>query len=210
MKKNICIEGIKGTGKSTLVEQVVTDKSILKGGVSVFGITKPITVPDLLEEAHAKLTALRSDDLFLERLFIRRAVFNQLKVDKRAEMIIGDRSVITAYVTRWNKWGDPWYTVKRVSGQYKNIIQPDVIIWLNLKADEAIKHIVKRNKIRLRPDDETITLLESASDTYEELLKGRIYSKIIGKCEVVELKCKGDFEGLNEEIKNIIKYYKQK
>ena len=122
-------------------------------------------------------------------------------------MIIGDRSILTSYVSRWMKWSDPYYTIKKVEHQYKGIMKPNVLIWLETPVGIASTNISKRKQKEIRKADESEEKLITDKSIYEELIKDNLYKKKIENVETIILKNNGNKDELKNEIKQIIKYY---
>ena len=121
--------------------------------------------------------------------------------------VLGDRSIATACVTRWNNWKDPYFTIERVKRQYKSIINLNVVIWLKTDFKTAEKNIAKRRKKSVRIIDEKTNSLQTAAEIYDELFCSKLYHKKISKIQVIELNNTDDKEALQNEFKSILKFY---
>lgn len=89
------------------------------------------------ETIHQLNPILKEYDPFLESLYAQRAKWHQANLQKGNHLVIGDRSIVTSYVTRWNTWADPYYTIKRVEKFNASLMKPNLIIWLNVKPELA-------------------------------------------------------------------------
>ena len=199
----IAIEGIKGSGKSTIVNDLVADSKVKQ--MKLFPITAPMNKNHPLEKYHKINPELKSDDEFIEKLFIHRAYWNQPY--KSEKMIVGDRSILTSYVSRWMKWSDPYYTIKKVEHQYKGIMKPNVLIWLETPVERASKNIHKRVQKEIRKSDEDEEKLIIDKLIYEELILGNLYKKKIENVQIIILPNTGNIDDLRNEIIQIIKHY---
>ena len=122
-------------------------------------------------------------------------------------MIVGDRSILTSYVSRWMKWSDPFYTIRKVENQYKGIMKPDVLIWLETPVETASRNIRKRKQKEIRKSDEAEEKLITDKLIYDELIAGNLYKKKIENVEIIILANDGNKVELKNEINQIIKYY---
>ena len=199
----IAIEGIKGSGKSTIINELVADSKATQ--MKLFPITASMNKNHPLEKFHQINPELKSNDEFIENLFIHRAYWNQ--PDKSEKMIVGDRSILTSYVSRWMKWSDPFYTIRKVEHQYKGIMKPNVLIWLETPVETATKNIRKRKQKEIRKSDEAVEKLISDKLIYEELIAGNLYKKKIENVQIIVLENNGNKDELKNEINQIIKYY---
>ncbi len=201
----IAIEGIKGTGKSTIIEQINLYEVGFK--YHLFEITKPI-IKDSVTNAIIKTPDMT--DPLKEQLFLYWAKQHNGKADKSAGPILGDRSILTSYVTRWNKWDDPLKTIKRVNEQYKEIRKPDVFIWLKNDPYQSEKNIANRISKHLGKEEEKIDSLTLAQAIYQELLTEGTYNKRIGKAQIITIDASQPILETQSEILNILKHYQKK
>ena len=203
----IAIEGIKGSGKSTIIDLLVNDYN--KKGISpeIFPITAPMELTHPLEKTLSIQPSKAQSDSFLEKLFLCRAYWQQHKISEKSQIIIGDRSIATACATRWHKWGNPSYTCRRVKWQYAGILRPQIIIWLDTPLEFAVKNISKRPQKITGKNDESIERLIESQMAYTQLLFGKEYEKTFGKVEVVNVKNDINIDVVVENIKSIINKY---
>ena len=158
-----------------------------------------------MERYHQLNPGLKNNDEFIEQLFIHRAYWNQ--PSKSENIIVGDRSILTSYVSRWMKWSDPFYTIKKVEDQYQGIMKPKVLVWLETPVERATENIQKRKQKEIRKKDESKEKLMLDKMIYEELISGNLYKKKIDNAQIILLKNNGNKSELKNEIKQIIKYY---
>jgi thymidylate kinase len=153
--------------------------------MKLFPITASMSKNHPMEKFHQINPELKSNDDFIENLFIHRAYWNQ--PDKKEKMIVGDRSILTSYVSRWMKWSDPFYTIRKVENQYKGIMKPDVLIWLETPVETASRNIRKRKQKEIRKSDEAEEKLITDKLIYDELIAGNLYKKKIENVEIIIL-----------------------
>ena len=150
---------------------------------------------------------LKNSDSFIEKLYIERAYWNHKLVSPNKFHVLGDRSIATACVTRWEKWNDPYYTIRKVNGEYSGIIKPDVFIWLKTTQEMAVANIAKRPVKCLGNIDEAPAVLEKTRNIYEELFRGRIFNRKIRKVQLVEVDNHTDIKETEKELISILNFY---
>lgn len=200
----LAIEGIKGSGKSTLINTLFQMNSREIKRFELF----PITAPFHYKYMNFNVSNHKNiNDSYIEKLFISRAYWHHKRLLNKRGLILGDRSIATACVTRWNTWKDPYFTIERVKRQYNNIINLDVVVWLKTDFTQAEKQIAQRKKKSIRCCDEKAESLKTASEIYEELFCTKLYHKKISKIQVIELQNIEDKEALCNEFKSILNFY---
>lgn len=203
----VAIEGIKGSGKSTVIEAALQQINKHNIPLDVFAITNPMCPGHPLERMLHTNNALKLNDDFIEKLFHERALWNQAVLNQHCKHVLGDRSIATAIVTRWNKWNDPYQTIKKVNHDYASIMKPDVIVWLNTEPVKAAGNICKRTKKAIGEKEETPAMLDMACDVYKELFSERVFEKKVGKVQIIEIRECSNIKDVSNEISSIIKFY---
>jgi thymidylate kinase len=203
----IAIEGIKGCGKSTVLQQVFDSEKRALTNASLFPITAPMAVLHPLELQFRHCSHRQTNDDFVEQLFIRRAYWNQPRFLQST--IIGDRSIATAIVTRWNKWQDPFYTISKVKNDYSGIMKPDVVVFIDTPVNNARFNISKRKPKLTGKAEEEKGSLEKADTIYKELFLEGLYNRKVGKTQVINLPYSSNVQDMQNEILSIINFYHQ-
>ncbi len=204
----IALEGIKGSGKSSIIQNIMG--SPLGRITSLFPITEMAKADTISERMLSAMPELKTDDSFMEKLFLNRAIYNNGKVDIHKPLILGDRSILTAYVTRWEKWKDPGYAIKRIEQQYKNVRKPDVIVFMENTVQKSILNIAGRKQKTTGQQDEKYESLALADSIYRMLLLEGEYRRKIGRAQVIRLQAGAELDLITTEINNILKYYAKK
>jgi len=201
----LALEGIKGAGKSTLLESLAFDKISNSKDVRFFPITASMPARNPMEILFNSQPLLQANDDFMELLFLQRAIYHNPK-DKEG-LIIGDRSLTTAIVTRWEKWKDPYYTIKKVKREYDKIIKPDVIIYLESPISVSIQNISQRAQKKTGIKDEKYVELCKAADVYHELLFDGLYEMVFSKTQIIKIPYSPSQSDIKTELYSIIKFY---
>lgn len=168
----ISIEGIKGSGK-TLVADLLSARLESQGlQVARFNATQQVSGFCIAEYLFRFIPAMRKIDWFNEWLYACRAVQHSRRLSGNPDLIIGDRSIITSYVTRWKKWGDPAQCIRRVDRMQAEVPVPDHVIWLYCEPSLACQRIQKRPPRNYGRHDETVAKLQEAHDAYYAIFSG--------------------------------------
>jgi thymidylate kinase len=203
----IAIEGIKGSGKTTILDSLLNTMLVGNFDFSYYPITKKLQKLNKMEEVLVKNPMMKNNDDFLELLYYTRANINLKRIKGHSNFIIGDRSIITSYITRWDKWNDPYHTIKRVSHFTPTVPKPDIIIWISCNPALSYKYIKERNKDDLGKKYEEFSNLIFQQEVYEELFVEKFFTKKIKKSQLVTINNNTDIHNIKNEIFNILKFY---
>ena len=201
----LAIEGIKGCGKSTLLKKVLMGQVNKLAGASAFPITAPMHSSHPFELKFKHCASSQANDDFIERLFLQRAIWNQRRC--LHSFIVGDRSIATAIVTRWDKWRDPFVTISRVKKEYQGILRPNVILYIDTPVESAHSNILKRRPKLTGKIDEELPSLIKANDVYKELFIDGLYNKKFIKTQFVVIPYSDRETDICKEISSILKFY---
>lgn len=163
----IAIEGPKGCGKSTLLAHL--PQRLRDYGVSVALLcpTRPIPLPHPLEQAAAG----SADDALREQLYAARSNYHAARVDRDATLILGDRSILTSYATRWERAlaGQKRQWIERVDAMENRIGLPDQVIQLHVPQERLLARLQDRRERDYGKLDETPERLRAVLRAYREL-----------------------------------------
>ena len=164
----IAIEGTKGTGKSTLLENL--EHKLQQEGIDfqMFAPTKAMPKDTWWEKAYADYC---QDDVFLDSLYTARANYHASQIDFDGSLVLGDRSILTSYVTRW-----PHDDLNRLVPYLNQIRQkeflvplPDLVLYLDLPLDITLSRLAKRGRNYGLHDEQEDQLMR-AKEAYTTLL----------------------------------------
>ncbi|RFP64358.1 hypothetical protein D0N36_14305 [Hymenobacter lapidiphilus] len=165
----ICLEGLKGCGKSTLLgraRQLLTTRQVS------FDLVAPTSSAPLerswTERMSAWAPCLRRLDAWNERLYADRSRYATEAGQWQRPLVLGDRSIVTSYATRWHKWADPHQCVSRVNTLEAHLPAPDHIILLDLDPGQAWERAQARQRT-YGQCDETLPRLRQAREAYEQI-----------------------------------------
>lgn len=166
----IALEGVKGTGKSTVFQQL--QAALTSDGITVIPLcpTRPVSPPNLLERL-ADLRRLRSSDTFRERLYAMRSNHAARRVPRlQGQLLLGDRSRLTSYVTRWSgsTAASREASIARVNALEPLIGLPDHVLYLHAPVEVLRARLEARLRVYGR-EDETPDRLAAQLSAYEDL-----------------------------------------
>lgn len=165
----ICLEGLKGCGKSTLLTSA---RQLLATHSVPFDLVAPTNSAPLehswTERLSAWLPCLRRLDAWNERLYAERSQYATDAGQWQRPLILGDRSIVTSYATRWYKWGNPQKCVARVNALEAHLPAPDHIILLDLTPHQAWERARARGRT-YGQHDETLPRLHQAREAYFQI-----------------------------------------
>jgi len=164
----IAIEGTKGTGKSTLFQQLEFTLRCEGLSFEIFNPTKPMPTDLWWEKAYAQYSEV---DQFIEELYSARANHHARNTDFDAPLVLGDRSILTSFVTRWphgNHQLDQY--IQHVQAQEYEVPMPDLVIYLDLPIEMTLQRLANRER-NYGLHDEQIERLVQTKMAYEEFFK---------------------------------------
>lgn len=166
----VALEGVKGTGKTTVFAGL--REALLADGLplTVLCPTRPVSPPNLVERM-ARVPALRGWDAFRERLDAMRSNHHARRATRSPEaLLLGDRSRLTSYVTRWDgsTAGTRRACLARVDAMELVIGLPDHVLYLDAPPDILCARLDRRTRHYGR-EDETPTRLAAQRSAYDDL-----------------------------------------
>lgn len=169
--KYVAIEGIKGSGKSTLLADL--GKQLTAQGIE-FCLLSPTSHMPPWHPAELAYSALGLEkfDAITEWIYALRSNWHSARVSTRAPLIIGDRSVLTSYVTRWGRVRINGIAdhLAKVNSLEHRIPKPDHVIYLDVDAAVAAERIQSRPARNYGKVDEGSGRLQDAINAYQYLM----------------------------------------
>lgn len=164
----ICIEGLDGCGKSTLFKEVTRRLQESAFPFDTVCPTRASEPPNWLEKLFRRSAFLRNSSAFRAFVYAARSSRACATTDWSKPLILGDRSVITSYVTRWRRWFDsPFLSRLAVDVLEPRIPGPDHVVFL----DAPMQMLRQRLNHRGAPldIDETTERALQMRRAYEEI-----------------------------------------
>ena len=164
----IALEGTKGTGKSTIFSQL--EIALQYDGIqfATFSPTKPMPTDLWWEKAYAQYSEV---DQFIEELYHARANHHAKKISFDEPLVLGDRSILTSFVTRWPQESQKLHEyIQHTRAQEYAVPVPDMVIYLDLPIEVTLQRLANRER-SYGLYDEQIERLIQAKMAYEEFFK---------------------------------------
>lgn len=164
----IAIEGIKGSGKSTVYTLLCERLRAERREFVCLQPAQPVLVRTPIEWIFC-LTAPYWPDWLVERLYAWRSNYHAQRIPKRHGLILGERSILTSYVTRWDA-RNPERGMAIVDALEYAIPVPDQVIYLHISVEQALTRLAARPRRTYGLRDETPQRLHQAANAYKTLL----------------------------------------
>lgn len=164
----IALEGTKGVGKSTVLSQLKTVLSNDDVEFTSFCPTKAMPEHMWWEQAY---TQYANDDGFINDLYTARANYHAQHTDFSSSFVLGDRSMLTSFVTRWPQQSQNIEAyIQKIKQQEYSVPLPDLVIYLDLPIDENLQRLAKRTRDYGLYDEQSERLIQ-AKYAYEQFFK---------------------------------------
>jgi thymidylate kinase len=164
----ICFEGVKGSGKTTLLENITQYFLTKNTDFVITSPTKPTPQKVWWEYMADNFEELKNSDDWKQKLYACRANWVAKHTNWQKNLVLGDRSIITSYATRWHKWENPNICIQKTDKLQKNVIAPDVVIYLDISVDIVLKRL--QNRVRdYGKSDETPQKIALDMQAYQEI-----------------------------------------
>lgn len=159
----IAIEGVKGTGKSTLLDSLMLDFAFTGMSVTEFCPTR--AMPEFMAWEQLCKDA-QIDDVLRSQLYAERAKYHAANTDFTQALVLGDRSLITSFITRWPNQSDalPEY-LAAVQQKNQCVPLPDMVLYLDAPVEKIQQRLDQRER-HYGKHDETPERLREAQQTY--------------------------------------------
>ncbi|HEX2946051.1 MAG TPA: deoxynucleoside kinase [Clostridia bacterium] len=164
----VCIEGLDGSGKTTLFKRLADRLTRDHVEFSTVSPTKTYDANNFIERAFRNISFLNQNRTARAFLYAHRSNQAADSTDWTKPLILGDRSLITSYVTRWGRSKmKNFLTTCMVNIMERKIFPPDHVIYLDVSKDILIERLNSRG--RPRDIDETDLRSEQMKEAYFHL-----------------------------------------
>jgi thymidylate kinase len=203
----IAIEGVKGIGKSTLLEKLQDYFLQQQIHFTVACPTKPISNRTISEWLFEKMPWVFQADGLKEMLYAHRSNVVAKATNWNVPLVIGDRSIVTSYATRLWKYQSPTMQIERVDVLEPLIPAPDVVIYLKADLNKVLARIRKRVSRCYGKEDENPNKIIQDCKAYEYIMQVKPARLNKTKWVVVDASQKPDkvFENTLQIIKKLTK-----
>ncbi|MCH7306282.1 deoxynucleoside kinase [Acinetobacter sp. NIPH 1869] len=197
----IAIEGIKGAGKSTLLAQL--SQQLKQEGVefSTFNPTRPMPQNQWWEQAYGDW---QHNDAFISELYTARANYHALQTDFNQPLVLGDRSILTSIVTRWQSHQHDIHSyIQQILAQEYAVPIPDLVLYLDISLESACQRLQNRQR-DYGLYDETAQRLQQTKQAYTQLF---MWKNEIG-LKNVQIQCFDTNQTCSQLFQQVLKYVK--
>ncbi len=127
----VCIEGLDGSGKSTLFKAITERMQACGHPFTTICPTRASHPDGWLERLYKKWAFAQSSSAIRAFIYAARSAQACAKTKWDTPLVLGDRSVVTSYVTRWRRWfNSPLLSRLVVDLLERSAPGPDHIIYL--------------------------------------------------------------------------------
>lgn len=165
----IAVEGIKGCGKSSLLEALTAQLRARGVRFELLCPTRPMPADHPLEQ---RLRARgEQDDALVAEVYAARSNYHASRVDWRAPLVLGDRSLFTSLVSRWHLRNplQPDIFVESVRSRESLITLPQHVLFLQVPLPAVERRLHARVERRYGKRDERPERLAMAAQAYDEV-----------------------------------------
>lgn len=210
----VAIEGLKGVGKSTVIEHLSKIVCKYDMPITFFYPTNPMSNYNPLEVMYP---ILKNFDFYRKHLYSCRSNYHANKANWHdSSIIISDRSIITSLAVRWhnNKLDNKISYFKKIRKLEKEIAVPNIVIQLHLSENELLERY-KNRKRSYGKYEENIKCIRQISKNFNAI-KNWISQKdtihFFGQKIIwIDIDCNNKtVEDIASDILHIIQHYKFK
>lgn len=186
--KYYCLEGLDGCGKSTTFSLIV--KHLFDNNIKfqTCNPTRASNQNSLLELLFKRFIFLQKSSIFRAILYAQRSNYASSQVQWfDNSIVLGDRSIVTSYVTRWKKWlGSSQISILIVNALETKIPCPTIIFYLDAPHDLLMDRLKKRGIFL--DIDETPNRSKAMRKAYEEIMESSFRPNRIKTARFVRIK----------------------
>ena len=198
----IVVEGIKGTGKSTLIQNLNEN---FREAITV-SPTRIFEECVLVDRIQKLVNNSSPNRILKEMLYVFKSNIASLTTDWSHPLILGDRSIITSYATRLWRFNQPSLQVGLIDIIEPFLPAPDIVLYLEPNLLDTVLQRLENRERSYGKEDETICKLKTDLKAYEYLRKHP--TKRIENSKWIVIDANMSKEEILEESINIINQYK--
>lgn len=204
MTNYIALEGVKGVGKST-VFQLLT--AYLQKEKIAFAEACP-TKKQANDHSFWELAySLCQSEFVKERVYAHRSNNVALTTNWNTPLVVGDRSLITSYVSRFWKYQDPTTQIQRVDALEPIIKSPELVLYFKAEIGCIMNRLMQRKNRNYGKEDEVEAKVLADLLAYQTLREKPISDRI-KRTKWVDIDCsvcpKDVFEQVLIQLKSIV------
>lgn len=198
----ICLEGLKGAGKTTIFNYVVSRLKEINVEFSTVSPTNPTGDSYFIERLFKKFQFLKSRRFPRIFLYAHRSNHAAVKANWNKSLILGERSIATSYASKWRKSSIlSWINFSIINILENKIKTPDYVIYVDVPHEILRKRIETRDKER-DIDDCELRLIEMEKAYFQMMNHCRI--KRMSNVKWIKVSGIGELETIGEKMLELI------
>lgn len=152
MKKGlyIALEGVKGTGKTTVFHQLLL--AIEQENIC-FETACPTRKTPKDQNVWEVLFSFFDKDFIKKQVYARRAARVAAETNWAADLIVGDRSLLTSYATRLWYCKNPIEQIAHIEAMQNPMPVPDIVFFLNAPTETILQRLANRKRCYGKTDE---------------------------------------------------------
>ena len=165
----ICLEGLKGAGKTTIFNNLVTKLREKEVDFSTVSPTRSSGNVHLIERLMKKFPSLKSKRLPRIFLYAHRSNYAAAHANWNKPLILGERSIATSFATKWSHSSIRTQFNFGIINLLENKIRtPDYVIYIDVPHDILRERIDSRDKER--DMDDSVSRLKEMEEAYLQMM----------------------------------------
>lgn len=198
----ICLEGLKGAGKTTLFNLLVSRLKETDIDFSTVSPTRSSGNDYFVERLFLKFPSLKNRRFARIFLYAHRSNYASENADWNRRLILGERSLTTSYATKWSESSFlTWLNIGIINLLENKIKTPDYVIYIDVPHDILRDRIKKRDKER--DMDDTDTRLKQMEKAYFQMMDN-CKIKRISNVKWVKISGIGDPETIADKVYELV------
>lgn len=165
----ICLEGLKGAGKTTLFNYLVSRLNENEIDFSTVSPTRSSGDEHFIERLFKRFRFLKDKRLPRIFLYAHRSNYAAVNANWNKPLILGERSIATSYATKWSKSHiRNWMNFSIIDLLENKIKSPDYVIYIDVPHDILRERIEMRDKER--DMDDSVPRLLAMEQAYLQMM----------------------------------------
>lgn len=198
----ICLEGLKGSGKTTLFNYLVSRLNEKNVEFSTVCPTKPSGDQYFFEKTFRKFPFLKNRRFPRIFLYAHRSNHAAENANWNKPLILGERSIATSYATKWtSSTFRTWLNFNIINIMENKIKTPDYVIYIDVPHDILKERIETRDKER--DIDDTGSRIKQMEEAYFQMINSSKVKRM-SSVKWIQVSGVGEPETIGENVLELI------